>query len=229
MNGHSINLVYNESIILPTHDAEVDSYFVDGDPDKVVILYEDGSLYRILYPFCTFNITSNASPDNVRMAIESDLGFLVDFSAYEYIEMPEDNNGEAFGLYSFEYYNQVDGYRTNRVRVTVSDDGQLISLTIDKVEMGDLKVEVDKEFESLLIKLRLQKTFNTTSTEFVSYKTHFDPLLVQCKGEIHVYYTVSVEYVDLIQDESRESYLFGIMIPLRLVNKMSEGFISIEN
>lgn len=220
IDGKDRSLDYSDTLFYPVGEKKVDCYYVDGNKDSLVLLNSDGSINSILYQFSQLNISKTESPDQVKLLLDQKLRDLVDISRYEYVQIPSSNEslGEGFGLYDYLYYNMMDGYMTDYIRVSVLDDGSVLGFSINEVETTATELNIDEKKEDELLVLKLKDIYTTAHTEYVSHKTVFPPQLVTYQGELYVQHYVSVVYRDEARGEL-SSFINTILLPVQAINR----------
>lgn len=220
IDDKDLSLDYSDTLFYPVGEKKVDRYYVDGNKDSVVLLNSDGSINSILYQFSQLNISKTESPDQVKLLLDQKLRDLVDISRYKYVQIPSSNEslGEGFGLYDYLYYNMMDGYMTDYIRVSVLDDGSVLGFSINEVGSATAVLNIDKKKEDELLTLKLKDIYTTAHTEYVSYKTHFPPQLVTYQGELYVQHYVSAMYRDEVRGE-QSSFINTILLPVQAINR----------
>lgn len=217
INGIDRQLAYHDTLFYPVGETTVYRYYIDGDEDCTVLMDQDGRIQSLLYHFATLDISKTASPDEVRPLLEQKLSELVELSEYEHVNLPSassDPNG--FGIYDFLYYNMIDGYMTDYVKVSVSDDGNIFGFSIHNLASEDVHFSIDKDRENELLNLKLNDIYTTEHTEYVSYQLAFTPQVVVYHDELHIQYPVSANYTT--KDNGQMTSLVNqILIPLRLI------------
>ena len=217
INGSDRQLAYHDTLFYPVGETTVYRYYIDGDEDCTVLMDQDGRIQSLLYHFATLDISKTASPDEVRPLLEQKLNELVELSEYEHVNLPSaasDPNG--FGIYDFLYYNMIDGYMTDYVKVSVSDDGGIFGFSIHNLASDDVQIRIDQELEEEMLNLKLNDIYTTEHTAYVSYQLAFTPQVVVYHDELHIQYPVAANYTT--EDSGQMTSLVNqILIPVRLI------------
>lgn len=214
-NGNEERFVYNDTLFYPIGEKLVNRYFESGKNDNVILLNEDGSINSILYKYTRLEINGSFDPNNDLIELKNELKKWVDTSKYEYIEAP-DYADKELEIYDYIFYNMIEGYITDYMRVSVSNDGYIFGLSINNLMLENFVLNINKSLEEKMINLKLSDIYNTQNTEYKSYNTVFPPQVVKYNNEIYVQYSVSANYIDSNETELT-SWLNCILIPTSLI------------
>ena len=223
INHKEYNLRYNESLHYPVGDEIVDLYLIEGNKDQKVLLNKDGSISAVLFTFETLDLPITASAKEIRPLLEKKLQNLIDLTAYQHVNVPvekDDTKMEKYEMYTFLYYNSVDGYMTDYTRVSVSNGEavwEVSGLSINNLGIDNLDFRIDKEKEQELLTAKLKDIYTTDTTEYKSYNEVFPSQVVMYEGEMYIMHYVSAKYIDSSLDE-RSSCISQILIHLHLIN-----------
>lgn len=210
-------LKYQDTLFYPIGEKRLNRYFVNGNEDNTVLVNQDGTVNAILYEFVTLDISETATPNEVLPVLVQELNKWIRTSDYEHINIPEyTENSQGFGIYDFLYYNSVDGYMTDYVKVSVSDDGCVFGFWINDLNYDNISLNIDKELETELLNLKLKDIYDTDNTEYNSYNTAFIPQVVIYNNKPHIRYFVSANYSYASGGEAT-SWINNILIPVDLI------------
>lgn len=217
INGNETILKYCDTLFYPIGEKKVYRYYANGKKDCTVLIDRGGHINSLLYNFATLDISKTASPNEVKPLLEQKLIELLDISYYENVNIPSatNTNENGFGIYDFLYYNMVDGYMTDYVRVSVTDDGNIFGFSVN-ILSNDVKLNIDKNLEKEMLNLKLSDIYTTEVTEYVSYNVVFTPQVVVYDGELYIQYSVSANYLHATNGEMT-SFLNNILVPLHLI------------
>lgn len=217
LHGQTIQLTYRGTRHVELGSYKYHAYTVNGDERYSILFNEDGSIRALLYYFTTIDIAPDATPDTVRALLEPILEAYVDISKYEVAEEPNidlDRDG-SFGRYYFYYYNRVDGYIADFTRVAVDDAGRVYGLAINDLSMDVPQFTIDKEKVNTLIDLKLQKLFEASDSQYVSFDLGVNrPSIRIYNGELNIYYYVKAQ---LQKNGHPDQRSMELLIPLRLL------------
>ncbi len=218
INDHEEELDYHDTLYYPIGGKKVNRYFVNGNEDHVILISQDGSVNSILYEFITLDISKTATPNEVLPVLERELNKWINTSDYEHINIPEysNENIQGFGIYDFLYYNSVDGYMTDYVKVSVSDDGCVFGFSINNLKYDNIRLDIDKELEIEMLNLKLKDIYTTDNTKYKSYNTVFTPQVVIYNDKPCIRYFVSADYSHATNGDTT-SWLNSILIPVDLI------------
>ena len=219
VNNTTLTIKYQETLYYPVSDKRVHKYFVDNDEKKTVLIDENGKINALLYTYTTINISKNASTDEVIEPLKAELSKVLDISFYKNVQTSSvPYSDSAFGLYSYVFYNEKNGYMTDYLKVSVSDDGGVFGLSINNLPESDFNVNISKEKEDEAIQAKMKDIYNTDKTEYKTYKSIFDPCIVVYEDQLYVQYFVSATYTHSEHGETN-SFINTILIPLDLISE----------
>ena len=223
INGLMKELNYENTLYYPVQDYKVHCYSINDQEDCKVLIREDGSIFAILNDFDKIDILQTNTPEEVLPKIKEVVEQYVDLSRYKYIDMPydssKDEGGIGFGNYTFEFYNLVDGYKTDYLMISVDYFGNVYGLKIIDLRQHITELNIDKKLEDKLLELKFRDIFTTDKIEYISYKIddRFFPQVVTREDGIYISYAGSARYT--IKDTGQEikSFLVEVLIPLDLI------------
>lgn len=125
----------------------------------------------------------------------------------------------GFGLYDYMFYNTVNGYIADYLRVSVEDDGGVTAVSIYDVRAEIPTVDIDENMVHKLLNLKFKNIYDTDHSEYTSYKTRFDPIIVLYKDQIYVEFFGAARYIHTQDGTERSSCLNVILLPLDLIRK----------
>ncbi len=216
--GKEFNLSYYETLYYPISEKKVHKYMVEGNNMGSVLLNEDGSVSALLFNFVTLDIDKTASPESVRALVEPIISTWTDVSKYKNIDMPkyDENNKKEFGMYSFLYFNTTDGYMTDYMKVSVSDNGDVSGFSINDLNIANIDLNIDDDLAEELLVLKLEDIYTTSESKYLSHDKRFSQIVLY-KNELHIQYTVSVTYRHSSNGEA-STPLQRILIPVRFID-----------
>lgn len=218
LNGLNHSLKYKDTLYYPIGAKRVHRYFVDGDENKAVLIDDKGAINSILYKYMTLNISRSSSPAAVLESLKPELSEITDISYYKNVKMPEPtHDAEGLGIYDYLFYNQNNGYMTDYLRVSVSDDGSVFGLSINNLTETNLNLNVNKEKEKNAIESKLKDIYNTDDTQFQSYAMSYDPCITVYENRIYIEYFISAEYTHKQHGEISD-YIKTVLVPLSAVS-----------
>ena len=208
------NLLYKDSLYYPVGSKTVHRYIVEGNENKTILVDEKGNVNSILYGYTKLSISQTASPKDVFESLKKELAKILDISYYKNVKMSDSNQKtEGFGIYDYVFYNNRNGYITDYLKVSVSDDGSVFGLSINNLAVTEYKSDIDKEKENTAIELKLKDIYNTNATQYQSYSMAFDPCIIQYNDQIYVRYFLTAKYLHTKTGEMI-TCLNDILIPL---------------
>jgi hypothetical protein len=214
-----LNLKYKGSLYYPVGSRNVYQYLVDGDESKKVMLDGQGNIHAIQYRYVQLDIKRTAAPEEVFASLQKELQKIVNLSYYKNVEMPEGtDDSDSFGSYTYLLYNDVGGYITDYLRVSVLETGEVTGLWVCNLKEIGAKVTINKEKEHSAIDLKMKEMFDTDNTLYQSYSMsmELDPYFVEYENQLYVRYFVSANYLHAQRGEEKSS-LISIMIPLHFI------------
>ncbi|MBE7067501.1 MAG: hypothetical protein E7385_08125 [Ruminococcaceae bacterium] len=193
--------------------------YVWGSKDKGEYIYlgEENSIEGITGTFLELNIPLNAESHVVQKALENALLPLIDLTGYQNVKdsVATYNNEGQYYNYTFYYYNTINGYQSDSVRVHVKGNGEVFALWINKNNVNENDLLISKEKENKLLSLKLQDMCNTKDTKYSSFNINNTPKFYKFDGEICIQYDITIIYMDT-QNNELTSRQF-IVIPVRLL------------
>lgn len=240
--GIEYDLTYVETLTYLISGTTVDKYVADefGEFGNL-LLFRDGSVKSLLFKFANINITGKETPQDIKSQMEAVIREVVDISKYDYCDIPEySSDGEGFGTYYFLYYNMVNGYMTDYLKVNVKDDGRIGSLSINDLRTDrDLSnLSIDKSLEDKLLNAKTkqvyeglyEETLNKYNYQYATYKlTSARPNICVCNGELCVQYSVTADWSDASGQIHGLGYIQRILIPLRLISNYTDNSSGTNN
>lgn len=222
INGLEKELHYVRTLYYPLTDEMVHSYLVDGIEGKRILINKDGSIKAIQHNFITLEISEHATPSEILPILEKVLEEYIDLSYYKYIDLPDDmsqNNSGGFGSYRFVFYNLVDGYKTDWMKISVSDEGNVYGFWISNLKYSVESLNVNKELENEMLELKFKDIYTTNLTEYKSFKIdeRFTPQVVIRNDETYIQYTASAKYINKSNGVEIDSFLTEVLIPVELI------------
>lgn len=215
--NHKFDAVYKETIYYPIGAYKAHSYTVG---EGSVLLNEDGSVKSIFgVTIGKLDILPTASPEKVRVLLEPVVVNLIDVSKYEHFDVYEwgsNQNTNHFGRYNFVYYNAIQEYKTDWASVCVSDDGTISRVVIRNLSCDISNLDIDKKNENALISTELSSLYDTDTTHYVSYEQAEQPQIVLYNDELHVMYSLDIEF-ELLTANQNYNTKSEILIPVKLL------------
>lgn len=214
-----LNLNYKESLYYPIGSRNVYRYLVDGDESKRVLLDNQGNIHAIQYSYAQLDIKRTSTPEEVFVSLQKELKKIVNLSYYQNAELPERiDDSDGFGLYTYLLYNEIGGYITDYLRVSVSDTGEVMGLWVCNLKEIGTEVTINKEKEHSVIDSKMKEMFDTDISQYQSYSMSMviDPCFVEYEDQLYVRYFVSANYLHAQRGEEKSS-LISIMIPLHFI------------
>lgn len=211
-------LRYSQTKFYPVGGWRLHEYAIGEDGEGRVSLNEDGSIFSIQgCEIEKLDVSKNESAESVRTKLESAISDLVDFSEYEFVSVEcSSPDSSDFGLYSFLYYNMIDGYRSNNASVYVESDGTVGGLVIRNLDAESANISgINKELEEELIEEKLKDMYNTEETTYRSH-TLSDMRIVIYENEVCIEYTIGSK-VYFSSRDCEYSKACRILIPVRLM------------
>ena len=131
LDGVRLDLNYQDSLYYPVGGETVNRYLVDGKEDQPILLDEKGNIHSILYHFAKLSILPTDSYEDVLEPLKEELSKTFDLSYYkEQIPLGSAMGSRGFGMYDYLFCNRSNGYITDSLRVSVSEDGSVLGLRI---------------------------------------------------------------------------------------------------
>lgn len=218
INNSEHMLKYQDTLYYPIGSKRVHRYFANGDESKTVLMDDDGKINALMYVFATLDISEANGASEILEVLKPELSKVIDISFYENVSVPlSSSNEKKFGFYDYLFYNQINGYMTDYLKVSVRDNGDVLGLNINNFTSNDITINIDKEKEKDVIELKLKDIYDTSDTQYQSYKLYFEPYMVIYDGEVYVRYFISTQYIDLHINKTMER-LNSILIPLDLIS-----------
>ncbi len=218
LNGAERSLKYKDTLFYPIGDRRVHRYFVDGNEKKTVLIDSEGAVQAILYEYTVLDISRTASAAEVLPPLKLELSKMFDLSFYENVEMSKHAPDEkGFGIYDYRFFNQKNGYMTDYLIVSVTEDGEVLGLRINNLPKTSFNLDIDHEKEKQAIECKMKEIFDTEDRQYKSYALDFDPCITIYEGEIYIKYYVSAIYTDA-QGGEMSSFINIILIPLSLIS-----------
>ena len=218
LNDNECDLIYKDSLCYPIGNKKVHRYFVDGDENKTILIDEQGNINSILYRYTKIVINKTASPEVVLKLLQEELSKIIDISYYKNVKTPDYNQKtDGFGVYDYLFYNKYNDYITDYLRVSVIDDGSVLGLSINNLDVDDFRADINKEKLEAAIEMKLKNIYDTKQTQYQSYFTKFDPCIVQYDDTIYVQCFVVAKYTHETNGEM-SSYINNILIPINELN-----------
>lgn len=217
-------LEYCETLSFAITGKKVHKYLIYGTEDHFIYFNSDGTLDSILFEFAKLDILPTASAETVQTLIIEELKGTVDLSKYEYIDIFGNNKEQKgkFGIYDFLYYNMNNGYMTDYVKMSVSDEGSIFGFSINNASVDIPPLTIDKELEDKLLSEKLNNIYDNSSKIYKSYSMAFKPLVVLYDNELCIEYFVSVNYTDIKGGSETSDYIIRLLMPVHLVSDVNK-------
>ena len=224
INGNEYQLEYCETLSFAITGKKVHKYLINGTEDHFIYFNSDGTLDSILFEFAKLDILPTASAETVQTLIIEELKGIVDLSKYEYIDIFGNNKEHKgkFGIYDFLYYNMNNGYMTDYLKVSVSDEGSIFGFSINNASVDIPPLTIDKKLEDKLLSEKLNNIYNNSSKIYKSYSMAFKPLVVLYDNELCIEYFVSVNYTDIKGGSETSDYIIRLLMPVHLVSDVNK-------
>lgn len=209
------NLIHQDSWHFPVGDEVLHRYFVDGDESKTILIDQKGNINSILYKYTKLNIGPTDTHEDVLEPLKEELAKTVDISHYANVRMTASTPlSDGYWICDYIFYNTNNGYQTDSLIVSVTNDGSVFALKIFHLGIDDLKVNIDKDKENAAIELKLKDIYNTNITKYQSYSMEYDPCIVQYNNQPYVEYWVSANYLHTQWEEMKSSPIIQLLVPL---------------
>lgn len=221
INNQLWALTYAETIYYPGQSRKAHVYSIDGADEGEVLLNEDGSVYAILkHSIVKLDISKTASSETVKNTLEPEIRHIVDLSKYSHVEVKQYGEGGDFGTYSFIFYNELFGYRSDYTKLRVDSDGTVEGLWICDLILNveDSCVGINKTVEDNLIDARLKGIYNTGTTEYRSRTLNDEPNFIAYENELYVEYNFTCKVYDS-ETERERSDGCTLLIPVHLLSE----------
>lgn len=221
LNGEDVTVKYNETLFYPVGEITLHSYLVDGDPEKEVLIDNDGNVNSILFKYDKIDISGVETLTDVCALAKEELSKYFDISKYRCTSIlrPVTDINSSPWMCTFQLYNTVDGCISDRFRFSVYDDGSLFAVRTFDSGVGDIKMDIDNEKVKEIVELKLKDVYDTDKCEYVSFTTYHVPSVIKYNGEVCIEYYASALYVR--KGDSSEtavsSFINMIIIPLELI------------
>lgn len=216
--GKELSITYKESYFYPIGDKTLDAYaYVNAKGEEVLVMVDQkGELCGIMQScFATLDINNTDSKETVRKALESKLSGIVDFSKYNHVEIVQSVPGtETFGLYTFFYYNILDGYIADSARVAVTENGEVVGLSIWDVGVDITEVNIDKSLEAQTLELKIKDLCVSAGVELDSFGYDDRYMTIRLyDGELYIKYTI-----DVITKEEPYPKQVQLLVPIDIIS-----------
>lgn len=229
INGVEKELHYKDTRYYPISGTTARSYLInpEDDEDVTVLINQDGTIKSVLNRFDKIDISKYDTPEKVLPKVKEVVEEYVDLSKYKYYEEPYYNpetlesSSVGFGIYTFGFYNLVDGCTTDYVSVSVDYRGNVASLKITNMKQSITSLNIDEKLEDEILELKFRDIYTTDTTEYISHKidesvrktvvTHED-------GTVYIIYRGSAKYRLKSTGAEINGWLIEIVVPLELIS-----------
>lgn len=221
LGGVDHTLKYKDTLYYPVGQRTLHRYFVDGNEEQTVLIDGNGKVNDILYKYTVLDITKESTPNDVLELLKVELAKNFDLSRYEHVEIPEQaQESEESWIYDYRFLNKENGYITEYLRASVSDDGSVFGVRVHNLNTSELNLDIDKKKEQQAIELKLKDIYNTDSYKYRSYKVAFEPHVTTYNDQVCIEYSVAVKYVDSQNEEIGElsSFLLRLLVPVEVIS-----------
>lgn len=213
------NVKYKETAFYPTSSKILDGYtfFNDAGEEVLIQINQEGKICSIRQnSFAVLNINNTDSKETVRKALETSITGIIDYSKYDHVKIIQSvPDTETFGLYTFTYYNMVDGHLADFARLFVNEDGEVGGLSIWDVGTDVTDLKINKDLETQAIELKLKDMCASDGLEFESFEhSGIDSIIRLYEGELYIEYPVSLQVKG-----QQYSELVYLLIPVDLISQ----------
>ena len=212
LDGVRLDLNYQDSLYYPVGGETVNRYLVDGKEDQPILLDEKGNIHSILYHFAKLSILPTDSYEDVLEPLKEELSKTFDLSYYkEQIPLGSAMGSRGFGMYDYFFCNRSNGYITDSLRVSVSEDGSVLGLRIRNFTGTCDLSRIDKNRENERIEQKLKDIYQTENTQLQDFSERFHASVVLYNGETYLRYIVGGHF---LRSDQSFGFLIRILIPL---------------
>ena len=220
LGDKQLDMIYAETGYNPIGNRKFHKYFVDGDANKDVLINDDGTVYFIGYKYAYLDISPKATSKDVLNLLKTELNKIADLSQYTNVSIPDKSpSTNGFGVYDYMFYNTANGYIADYLRVSVDDEGAVFAVAIHDIKAEIPTVDIDDDKVDQMITLKLKDIYDTDQSEYKSYETRFDPIIVFYEDQFYVEFFIAARYIRTQDGTELPSYLNCILVPLDLISK----------
>lgn len=202
--GTSYELLYERSITYLFGDITVDQYSIVGSEKGSVLLLPNGAIYAIIgIPVKSLDISKYDDSDKVRIEAEKAFSSVIDFSAFEYVNVNESlsDKTNGFGLYQFVWFNMIGNVMSDRIiTMSVKQDGEVSSIWLKNAVEQNFDISDDLNFEDYALNIE-QKLIEIYGNDFIDYEIHSTELTL-FKGKPSIVYQLGIHYIEDGQEKS---------------------------
>lgn len=218
LGGVDHTLKYKDTLYYPVGQRTLHRYFVDGNEEQTVLIDGNGKVNDILYKYTVLDITKESTPNDVLELLKVELAKNFDLSRYEHVEIPEQaQESKESWIYDYRFFNKENGYMTEYLLASVSDDGSVFGVRVHNLNTSELNLDIDKKKEQQAIELKLKDIYNTDSYKYPSYEIAFEPHVTTYNDQVCIEYSVGVRYFHSNKGETA-SFLHRILIPIEVIS-----------
>ena len=215
INGEDILLDYVDSCYHQVLETFIDGYYSEKG-GYYVDLYKDGTIFSVVggEGFASVEIPKNATLEEALPFAKEFLNQFTDLSQYNSTNHKKDSDS---GVYSFEFYNDVNGYIANWSIVVISADGKVTRMRIDKMQNEITSLNIDKEKTEELLLKKIKDIYTTDFVEFVSCEANseYDQVRI-IKDKIYLFHEYNIKFK--LKGESIEYHTTQtFLVPYELV------------